>query len=172
MSSMVSLFNCKLKFHNILNGSFHQNDASIQLSMTKWIDENKIGWKKEWNRRKSIGEKISICLKDETCDFYGSSLLGLFDDSSFINLRTSLNLDDCKSKLVEFEVDKRFNLHKFLDIAVDSRVVQLANNDISSAGVWKMYSFAECFDENPYLWPALRVLLEWARSNKVRPILK
>lgn len=136
--------------------------------MSKWIEENKLCWKEEWNRRKSIGDKIFSCLSDETSDFYGSSLLGLFDDSSFINLRTSLNLDDCKLKLTEFEVHEKRNFHKFLNIAVDSRIVQLANNDKSADGVWKMYSIAECFDENPNLWPALRVLLEWARSNKVR----
>lgn len=119
-----------------------------------------------------IGEEIFSFLNDESCDFYGSSLLGLFEESSFINLHTSRNLHGCKSNLSTFHVIERANFNKNLKIKVDSLIVDLANNDISYDGVRKMYSIAECFDDYPPLWPALRVLLEWARSNKVSKTLK
>lgn len=54
-----------------------------------------------------------------------------------------------------------FNLffHSFDSCAVD------VTNFID--GVRKTYAIAETFDENPGFWPALRVLIEWARTVRI-----
>lgn len=36
-----------------------------------------------------------------------------------------------------------------------------------AGGVYKTYAIAEAFDENPGYWPALRVLIEWARTVRI-----
>lgn len=145
-------------------------NAAVQQSLMDWISVNKLNWIDDWNKRKSIGETIFSYLDNGTCDFYGSSMLGLSEDFSDIDLYTSSDLTICAAKLRALDENacERNVAHRCVAVTFDSHSAELTN---FGDGVLKTYSIAKCFDENPHLWAALRVLLEWARTNKVSEVL-
>lgn len=140
--------------------------ASVQQTLIYWISFHKLNWIDDWNRRKNVGETIFKYLHPIDCDFYGSSMLGLNEDYSDIDIYTSGDLDVVASKLRYLDTNSRKHdeSHMFVSVMFDSYAAEITN---FGDGVVKTYSIAKCFDENPFLWPALRILLEWARINKI-----
>lgn len=140
--------------------------SSVQQSTISWISFHKLNWIDDWNRRKSVGETIFKYLQPIQSEFYGSSMLGLNEDFSDIDLFSDGDLDVVASKLLILDPNacKQNTSHTYVNVMFDSYSAEVTN---FGDGVVKTFSIAKCFDENPYLWPSLRVLLEWARINKI-----
>lgn len=106
-------------------------------ALIKWIEDNKLKWIKVKNEMQSTEDTIFTCIDDENRKLHAMSNLGLYDN------RPSTEVKDA-------EMDSHSE-----------------NYEKTSSTATLMYSIAECFDNNPHLWPALRLLLEWAMTNQV-----
>lgn len=140
---------------------------SIQLSTMQWIYFNKISWGSEYRRRYNAGIAIMQKLNGIDCHFYGSSMLALSEEYSDLDVYAAdQNLDNLELKLkaIDKNAIAKKKPHRCVSLTYDSLAVDVTN---FLGGVSKSYGLAETFDETPGLWPALRVLLEWARNMQV-----
>ena len=68
----------------------------IQVATLRWVIHNKMNWLNEWRHRYHVGQAIMQRLDGIECHFYGSSMLGLFEEYSDLDLyaddTNSLNL--------------------------------------------------------------------------------
>lgn len=62
---------------------------SIQVSTMRWVYHHKEQWIQEWRARYNVGSAIMKKLKGMECHFYGSSMLGLNEDYSDIDIYAS-----------------------------------------------------------------------------------
>ena len=140
---------------------------SIQNSAYRWIQYNKINLLSEWVRRQNVGEAIINKMSGVECHFYGSSMLGLSEEYSDIDVFAENRDFDGLSKILQ-ELDENAMAmkkpHACVRLTFDSCAVDVTN---FYDGVRKTYALAETFDENPGYWPALRILIEWARNSNI-----
>lgn len=144
---------------------FEQKSVSdqIQTSTIRWIVHNKIDWLDAWRKRFNVGEAVMKKLEGINCHFYGSSVLGLSEDYSDVDLYAGdKDFHSLKMKLLtidKFAVDMK-KPHTCVSLTKDDLPIDVTN---FAGGVYKTHALAETFDENPAFWPALRVLVQWAR---------
>lgn len=140
---------------------------SIQYSSLRWIQHNKITLLREWVKRQNVGEAVIQKMPGIECHFYGSSMLGLSEEYSDIDLFAD-NRDFVGLSKILHELDENAlamkKPHACVSLTFDSCAVDVTN---FYEGVRKTYALAETFDENPGFWPALRILIEWARNSKI-----
>lgn len=137
---------------------------SIQESTARWIFNNKLQWGGEWRARYNVGSAIMMKLPGVECHFYGSSMLGLNEEYSDVDLYASdPNLESLTAilKSIDKNAMTMTKPHACVRLTFESLAVDVTN---FVGGVKKTYALAEMFDKNPGLWPALRVLVEWARA--------
>lgn len=134
---------------------------AIQSSIVRWINYNKINWLTEWRKRESAGLMVIQHLQGIECHFYGSSMLGLNEEFSDIDLyagdkdflKLSVALNNIDSNVVSLRKP-----HACISLTCNSFPVDVTN---FVGGVQKTYGLAEIFDEHPEYWASLRVLIQW-----------
>lgn len=150
-------------------------DECIRKSITqkildsthRWISYNKMRWLSEWRCRYSVGQTVIAKLNGIDCQFYGSSVLGLNEEYSDIDLCASNSNFETISAAVK-ELDKNVVImkrpHACVALTYETIKIEITN---FIGGLTKTSALANTFDENPGFWPALRVLLEWARIARI-----
>lgn len=135
----------------------------MQVSTQRWIYFNKLKWGGEWRARYNVGMTIMQQLEGFECHFYGSSMLGLSEEYSDIDICASGSLVKVHELLKHTDRDAALltKPHTCVTLNNNNFPVEVTN---FLRGVQKTYAFAETFDEHPYYWPSLRVLIEWART--------
>ncbi|CRL04360.1 CLUMA_CG017453, isoform A [Clunio marinus] len=139
----------------------------IEGSTKRWICYNKMTWLNEWHIRFNVGQSVMSKLRGIDCHFYGSSMLGLSEDFSDIDIYAAdNNMESLIKALLEID-PKAFaskKPHECVSLTFQSLPIDVTN---FQGGVIKSYGLAEVFDENEGLWPALRVLIEWGRTVNI-----
>lgn len=139
----------------------------IHDSTHRWVFYNKMRWLNEWRKRYNIVETVTNKLYGIECHSYGSSVLGLNEEYSDIDLCAADNNFEniCKSlKELDQNVQIMKRPHACVTLTCEMTKIEITK---FIDGVSKTNSLAETFDENPGFWPALRVLIEWARIARV-----
>lgn len=145
-------------------------------STHRWVLYNKMRWLSEWRMRYNIGETVIERLNGIECHFYGSSVLGLNEEYSDIDLCAQWGSNDASKANNNFEkisravheLDHNVTImkrpHACVTLTYDTIKIEITN---FIGGVTKTSTLANTFDDNPGFWPALRVLLEWARIARI-----
>lgn len=139
----------------------------MHLSTMRYIWSNKLKWGGEWRLRNNVGKTIMQKLEGVECHFYGSSMLGLNEEYSDIDIYASdKNLKSLSDKLLAIDADLTIKKkpHSCISLTYETLAVDVTN---FIGGVKKTYALAETFDEHPDFWPALRVLIEWGRTVRL-----
>lgn len=84
---------------------------NIQVHTLKWVNYNKMKWLSEWRHRRHAGESIMQKLNGIECHFYGSSMLGLNEEYSDLDLYAAdRDFQNLGKKLKE--IDKNVTIMK------------------------------------------------------------
>lgn len=62
---------------------------NIQIATLRWVNYNKLKWLADWRQRFQVGQSIMQKLAEHECHFYGSSMLGLNEDYSDLDIYVS-----------------------------------------------------------------------------------
>lgn len=141
---------------------------SIRSSIKDWITFCKIDWVGDWAKRKSTEERICEELGAIPCGISGVSYLGLNEEFADLNFYSNCGLAEVASSLRNIDGNDRkrrkTNLNSAVTLSLDSHTIMITNNKID---ILRVNSIADFLDRNMEVWTALRVLLEWARTNKI-----
>lgn len=149
-------------------GEYTRKSISQKIleSSMRWVLCNKMRWLSEWRMRYHVGETIFNKIGGE-CHFYGSTVLGLNEEYSDIDLCASHdkfeNICNALTDLDQNVVNMK-KPHPCVRLTYESLKVDVTH---FIGGVNKTYTLAKLFDDNPGFWPALRVLIEWARTARI-----
>ena len=75
---------------------------NIQVTTISWIKENKMKWLNEWRHRYHVGQAIIQQLNGIECHFYGSSVLGLNEEYSDLDLYAADEIPTLSNKLKKY----------------------------------------------------------------------
>lgn len=85
---------------------------NIQTETLRWVIHNKMKWLSEWRHRYHVGQAIMQKLDGVECHFYGSSMLGLNEEFSDLDLYASDNdLMNLSNKLKDID-ENAFSMKK------------------------------------------------------------
>lgn len=141
--------------------------GSIQTSTMNWIFSNRRAWSAEFSLRLNTCNVVKQTLRGVDCQFFGCSVLGLSETGSEVLVYTAENSLEqlmMKLKVLDRNASVMTEPHPHVKLRYHSFSINISS---CINGVLVTRALSEAFDKHPGMWPAFRVLLEWARNVRI-----